>query len=119
MLITLVPAECSSTINNWAHQGQLLWEYMEITTEIQNLLKSAPDYHGITYQLEALKPRLTSLCHKIDQFPCPTAKHRYINTYHFEPLFFQFILMQFLIILDYVKPKLQRGLYIWLGICYY
>lgn len=76
LLITLVPAECSSTINNWAHQGQLLWEYMEITSEIQTLLKSAPDYHGITYQLEALKPRLTNLCHKIDQFPCPTAKHR-------------------------------------------
>ncbi|XP_050452741.1 nuclear pore complex protein Nup98-Nup96 [Cataglyphis hispanica] len=76
LLIPLVPAEYSSTINSWAHQGQLLWEYMEITNEIQNLLKSTPDYHGITYQLEALKPRLTSLCHKIDQFPCPTAKHR-------------------------------------------
>lgn len=88
MLITLVPVECSSTINNWAHQGQLLWEYMEITSEIQTLLKSAPDYHGITYQLEALKPRLTNLCHKIDQFPCPTAKHRCVNTYHFKSFFF-------------------------------
>lgn len=119
LLITLVPAECSSTINNWAHQGQLLWEYMEITSEIQTLLKSAPDYHGITYQLEALKPRLTNLCQKIDQFPCPTAKHRCVNTYHFKSLFSQFILMQFLIFLDYVRPKLQKGLYIWLGIyCY-
>ncbi|EZA58163.1 hypothetical protein DMN91_011854 [Ooceraea biroi] len=76
LLSPLVPVECSSTISGWAHQGQLLWEYMEITSEIQNLLKSASDYRGITYQLEALKPRLTSLCHKIDQFPCPTAKHR-------------------------------------------
>lgn len=50
---------------------------MEITSEIQNLLKSTPDYCGLTYQLEALKPRLTDLCQKIDQFPCPTAKHRY------------------------------------------
>ncbi|XP_011861839.1 PREDICTED: nuclear pore complex protein Nup98-Nup96 isoform X3 [Vollenhovia emeryi] len=76
LLSPLVPIECSGTISGWSHQGQLLWEYMEITGEIQNLLKSAPDYCGLTYQLEALKPRLTGLCHKIDQFPCPTAKHR-------------------------------------------
>ncbi|XP_077255171.1 nuclear pore complex protein Nup98-96 isoform X1 [Temnothorax americanus] len=76
LLSPLVPIECSGTISGWSHQGQLLWEYMEITSEIQSLLKSAPDYRGLTYQLEALKPRLTGLCNKIDQFPCPTAKHR-------------------------------------------
>jgi len=76
LLSPLVPIECSSAISGWAHQGQLLWEYMEITAEIQNLLKSASDYCRMTYQLEALKPRLTNLCHKIDQFPCSTAKHR-------------------------------------------
>jgi len=74
-----VPAECSGTISGWAHQGQLLWEYMEIAGDIESLLKSASDYRGITYQLEALKPRLTSLCHKIGQFPCPTVKHRYAS----------------------------------------
>lgn len=75
LLDPLVPIECSSAISKWPHQGQLLWDYMEITSEIQNLLH-ASDFCGITYQLEALKPRLTSLCLKIDQFPCPTAKHR-------------------------------------------
>ncbi|XP_032667417.1 nuclear pore complex protein Nup98-Nup96 isoform X2 [Odontomachus brunneus] len=74
LLSPLVPAEYSSTISGWAHQGQLLWEYMEVTSEIQSLHTS--DFCGITYQLEALKPRLTSLCLNIDQFPCPTAKHR-------------------------------------------
>ncbi|KAL6257420.1 hypothetical protein P5V15_010992 [Pogonomyrmex californicus] len=68
--------ECSGTISGWSHQGELLWEYMEITNEVKKLLKSAPDYCGLTYQMEALKPRLTGLCQKIDQFPCPTAKHR-------------------------------------------
>lgn len=77
LLSSLVPIECSGTISGWSHQGQLLWEYMEITSEIQSLLKSAPDYCGLTYQLETLKPRLTNLCHKIDQFPCLTAKHKY------------------------------------------
>ncbi|XP_036147663.1 nuclear pore complex protein Nup98-Nup96 isoform X2 [Monomorium pharaonis] len=76
LLSSLVAAECSGTISGWSHQGQLLWEYMEITSEIQDLLKSAPDYCGLTYQLEALKPRLTAVCQKIDQFPCLTAKHR-------------------------------------------
>ncbi|KYN31615.1 Nuclear pore complex protein Nup98-Nup96 [Trachymyrmex septentrionalis] len=76
LLSSLVPIECSGTISGWSYQGQLLWEYMEITSEIQSLLKSAPDYCGLTYQLETLKPRLTNLCHKIDQFPCLTAKHK-------------------------------------------
>lgn len=77
MLSSLIPTECSGTISGWSYQGQLLWEYMEITSEIQSLLKSTPDYCGLTYQLETLKPRLTNLCHKIDQFPCLTAKHKY------------------------------------------
>ncbi|XP_012057062.1 PREDICTED: nuclear pore complex protein Nup98-Nup96 [Atta cephalotes] len=76
LLSSLVPTECSGTISGWSYQGQLLWEYMEITSEIQSLLKSTPDYCGLTYQLETLKPRLTNLCHKIDQFPCLTAKHK-------------------------------------------
>ncbi|KYM94718.1 Nuclear pore complex protein Nup98-Nup96 [Cyphomyrmex costatus] len=75
LLSSLVPIECSSTISGWSHQGQLLWEYMEITSELQSLLKT-PDYCGLAYQLETLKPRLTNLCHKIDQFPCSTAKHK-------------------------------------------
>lgn len=75
LLSPLVPAECSSTISGWMHQGQLLWDYMEINSEIKALLHTS-DFRGITYQLETLKPRLTYLCRKIDQFPCPTAKHR-------------------------------------------
>ncbi|KAF7396599.1 hypothetical protein HZH66_007461 [Vespula vulgaris] len=75
LLNPLVPEECSSIISNWPNQGQLLWDYIEITTQIQNLLNSS-DSCAINYKLELLKPRLTSLCSKIDQFPCLTAKHR-------------------------------------------
>ncbi|KAK2583571.1 hypothetical protein KPH14_009516 [Odynerus spinipes] len=75
LLKPLIPEECSSIISNWSHQGQLLWDYIEMTTQIQNLLHSS-DSCAINYKLELLKPRLTSLCSKIDQFPCLTAKHR-------------------------------------------
>ncbi|XP_076167828.1 nuclear pore complex protein Nup98-96 isoform X2 [Ptiloglossa arizonensis] len=75
LLWPLNPPECSSTISGWAYQGQLLWEYMDITMDIESLLRGA-DPRGISYKLELLKPRLTSLCLKINQFPCPTAKHR-------------------------------------------
>ncbi|XP_014603478.1 PREDICTED: nuclear pore complex protein Nup98-Nup96 [Polistes canadensis] len=75
LLNPMVPEECSSLISNWPHRGQLLWDYIEITTQIQNLLNSS-DSCAINYKLELLKPRLTSLCSKIEQFPCLTAKHR-------------------------------------------
>ncbi|XP_076242431.1 nuclear pore complex protein Nup98-96 isoform X2 [Calliopsis andreniformis] len=75
LLNPLIPPECSGTISGWAHQGQLLWEYMEITMDIESLLHGV-DPRGISYKLELLKPQLTCLCFKISQFPCPTAKHR-------------------------------------------
>lgn len=75
LLKPLIPTECCVLISNWSYQGQLLWDYIEITTQIQNLLHSS-DSCAINYKLELLKPSLTSLCSKIDQFPCLTAKHR-------------------------------------------
>lgn len=75
LLIPLVSDECHSVINGWSYQGQLLWEYMEIVGEIEEFLKNT-DYSKIGYKLELLQPQLTSLCTKINQFPCPTAKLR-------------------------------------------
>ncbi|XP_071653293.1 nuclear pore complex protein Nup98-Nup96-like [Temnothorax longispinosus] len=42
LLTPLVPTECCGTISGWSHQGSCrIWK---ITSEIQSLLKSAPDY---------------------------------------------------------------------------
>lgn len=75
LLRPLIPPEYSSTISGWTYQGQLLWEYMEITMDVESLLRGA-DPRGISSKLESLKQRLSSLPSKINQFPCPTAKHR-------------------------------------------
>ncbi|XP_034945165.1 nuclear pore complex protein Nup98-Nup96 [Chelonus insularis] len=75
LLKPLVSQECSSVVNGWSYQGQLLWDYMEIAVEIELFLKK-PDYSIIGYKLELLQPQLNSLCAKINQFPCPTAKLR-------------------------------------------
>ncbi|XP_076757101.1 nuclear pore complex protein Nup98-96 isoform X2 [Xylocopa sonorina] len=75
LLRPLTPLECSSTVSGWSYQGQLLWEYMEITTDVESLLRGT-DPRGISSTLESLKQRLSSLPSKINQFPCPTAKHR-------------------------------------------
>lgn len=72
----LIQEECNNVISGWAHQGQLLWDYIEVTNEIKMLLET-PDCNVIGYKLELLQPQLTSLCAKISLFPCPTAKHRY------------------------------------------
>lgn len=76
LLSPLVPSECNGTINGWAHRGQLLWDYMLITAEIEALLAGSSDSATVGYKLELLQPQLSLLCAKINQFPCPTAKHR-------------------------------------------
>nr|XP_033206829.1 nuclear pore complex protein Nup98-Nup96 isoform X2 [Bombus vancouverensis nearcticus] len=75
LLRPLTPLECSSTVSGWTYQGQLLWEYMEITMNVESLLRNA-DPRGISSKLESLKQRLSNLPSKINQFPCLTAKHR-------------------------------------------
>ncbi|XP_043271546.1 nuclear pore complex protein Nup98-Nup96 isoform X2 [Venturia canescens] len=75
LLSPLVPTECNTLVNGWAYQGQLLWDYMEIAVEIETFLKNR-DFAEIGYKLELLQPQLTSLCTKINHFPCPTAKLR-------------------------------------------
>ncbi|XP_063987774.1 nuclear pore complex protein Nup98-Nup96 [Diachasmimorpha longicaudata] len=73
LLGPLVPAECHNLVNGWSHQGQLLWDYMEIAGEIESFVK-AKDVGKIGYRLEMLQPQLSSLCTKINLFPCTTAK---------------------------------------------
>ncbi|XP_033229340.1 nuclear pore complex protein Nup98-Nup96-like [Belonocnema kinseyi] len=75
LLSPLMQEDSHNMISGWAHQGQLLWDYIEVTSEIKSLLQ-APDCTGLGYKLELLQPQLTSLCSKINLFPCPTAKHR-------------------------------------------
>ncbi|KAG8036803.1 hypothetical protein G9C98_004125 [Cotesia typhae] len=75
LLSRFVPPECNGLVNGWSYQGQLLWDYMEIAVEIESFLKN-PDYSNLGYKLELLQPQISSLCAKINQFPCPSAKHR-------------------------------------------
>nr|XP_034193442.1 nuclear pore complex protein Nup98-Nup96 [Osmia lignaria] len=75
LLRPLIPSECNSTISGWSCQGQLLWEYMEITMDIECLLRGV-DPRGINSKLESVKQRLKQLSFNINHFPCPTAKHR-------------------------------------------
>ncbi|XP_011308001.1 nuclear pore complex protein Nup98-Nup96 [Fopius arisanus] len=73
LLMPIVPPECHNLVNGWSHQGQLLWDYMEIAGEIEQVVKDK-DLGNIGYRLELLQPQLSSLCTKINQFPCNTAK---------------------------------------------
>ena len=75
LLDLLITNKGLNTISRWAHEGQLLWDYIIITTEIKHLL-SAENSSDIGYKLESLQPQLISLCTKITKFPCPTIKHR-------------------------------------------
>ncbi|XP_011505770.1 PREDICTED: nuclear pore complex protein Nup98-Nup96 [Ceratosolen solmsi marchali] len=75
LLNLLLNTNCYNSISGWAHQGQLLLDYLIITTEVTELLNNG-NISDIGYKLELLQPQLTSLCTKITAFPCPTTKHR-------------------------------------------
>ena len=84
LLNPLMQEDSIDLISGWGHQGQLLWDYIEVTNEIKSLLQTA-DCTEIGYKLELLQPQLTCLCSKINLFPCPTAKHRYFKIFlHFD-----------------------------------
>ncbi|CAB0032392.1 unnamed protein product [Trichogramma brassicae] len=74
LLNLLTPSHCHNTISGWTYQGQLLWDYLTVTDEIKNLLNSQ-DHSDIAYKLEKLRPKISSFCTKICNFPCPTLKH--------------------------------------------
>ncbi|XP_033208238.1 nuclear pore complex protein Nup98-Nup96-like isoform X2 [Belonocnema kinseyi] len=75
LLAPLIQEEGSNVISGWMYQGQLLWDYLDITAEIKSLLKT-DNFTQICYKLELLRPQLTNLCSKINLLPCPTAKDR-------------------------------------------
>lgn len=75
-LLSLLMANNShSSVSGWTCQGQLIWDYLILTTEVKQLL-SVESCADIAYKLELLQPQLISLCTKIAVFPCPTTKHR-------------------------------------------
>ncbi|XP_058793948.1 nuclear pore complex protein Nup98-Nup96 [Phymastichus coffea] len=74
LLSLLTTSEGCNVISGWSNQGQLLWDYMTVTAEIKSILDEK-NVTNLSYKLELLQPELTSLCTKIDTFPCPTIKH--------------------------------------------
>ncbi|XP_012280499.1 nuclear pore complex protein Nup98-Nup96 [Orussus abietinus] len=75
LLSSLALIEHCGTVSDWPNQGELLWDYMGINSEIESLMKNY-DNSSICCKLETLQPRLIYICSKISEFPCPTAKHR-------------------------------------------
>lgn len=106
-LLELLTANSASVISEWANQGQLILDYMKITSEIKKLLNTETGTSNIGYDLELLSPELTSLCSKINMFPCGTVKHKLCQA---EIAKTTFQLARSLFILHYNDNQEARGI---------
>ncbi|GLG96233.1 Nuclear pore complex protein Nup98-Nup96 [Gryllus bimaculatus] len=74
LLEPLVQADPVNSISGWNSGGQILWDYLQVVSEIERLM--AKPLIANNYQLEKLQPLLTSLCSRINLLSCPSAKDR-------------------------------------------
>ncbi|XP_026470889.1 nuclear pore complex protein Nup98-Nup96-like [Ctenocephalides felis] len=67
-------AENSVSISGWSTQGEVLWDFLDLESEVQGMLSE--EIENLGYHMEILQPRLSSLCSRVILLPCPTSKHR-------------------------------------------
>lgn len=84
-------------VPNWSNQGMILLDYLDMVSKVnswrvtfsaavhrfsfanrQLQIESLKTIHerDIETRWEGLKPQFSELCSRIEQFPCPTPKHR-------------------------------------------
>lgn len=70
--------EDTRKVSNWALQGQILLDYIQLNEKFEGLQESGENLmeEDVELILERLKQKLSDLCSVIKQFPCPTSKHR-------------------------------------------
>ncbi|XP_038055472.1 nuclear pore complex protein Nup98-Nup96-like isoform X2 [Patiria miniata] len=72
LLKELVPSDRSITIQDWATNGQVFLDFINIVQRLDHLQRTEPT----TYELEKLYPDVASLCSRVGSVTCRTAKDR-------------------------------------------
>ncbi|XP_017084133.2 nuclear pore complex protein Nup98-Nup96 [Drosophila eugracilis] len=69
------PEGSSIRVPNWANQGQIFLDYIDISTKFKQI-RNVTNIADLNARWETLKPQLSEPCSRISLLPCPTSKHR-------------------------------------------
>ena len=68
-------ASLETKVSNWSHQGQVYYDFISVDLKIKELLDKR-DETNIQYQIQILRPKVMSLCSRINSLPVKSAKER-------------------------------------------
>uniref|UniRef100_A0A182XID2 Nuclear pore complex protein Nup98-Nup96 n=1 Tax=Anopheles quadriannulatus TaxID=34691 RepID=A0A182XID2_ANOQN len=71
--------EDTKQIPSWSTKGQILVDFIELNAQFE-VMQEAMDEAVVEQRLEGLKPKLSELCSVLRMFPCPTPKHRLLQS---------------------------------------
>uniref|UniRef100_A0A8W7PUU7 Nuclear pore complex protein Nup98-Nup96 n=1 Tax=Anopheles coluzzii TaxID=1518534 RepID=A0A8W7PUU7_ANOCL len=71
--------EDTKQIPSWSTKGQILVDFIELNAQLE-VMQEAMDEAVVEQRLEGLKPKLSELCSVLRMFPCPTPKHRLLQS---------------------------------------
>lgn len=75
LLQDLASLETHSTVTNWQTQGQVFYDFITVDMKIKELLRKR-DEANINYDIQTLRPKVMSLCARINSLPVTCAKER-------------------------------------------
>ena len=67
--------DTSTKITNWQTQGQVFYDFITVDLKVRELLEKR-DEANLTYDIQTLRPKVLSLCKRINSLPVTNAKER-------------------------------------------
>ena len=65
----------SKKVTNWQTQGQVFYDFITVDLKVRELLEKR-DETNLTYDIQELRPKVLSLCQRINSLPVTNAKER-------------------------------------------
>ena len=62
-------------VTNWQNQGQVFYDFITVDLKVRELLEKR-DETNLTYDIQELRPKVLSLCQRINSLPVTNAKER-------------------------------------------
>ena len=62
-------------VTNWQTQGQVFYDFITVDLKVRELLEKR-DETNLTYDIQELRPKVLSLCQRINSLPVTNAKER-------------------------------------------
>ena len=67
--------DTSTKVFNWQTQGQVFYDFITVDLKLRELLQKRDEEH-LSYEIQTLRPKVLSLCQRVNSLSVKTAKER-------------------------------------------